>query len=163
MKILAFDSGVERTGFAVFESGSSQEPELLDYGCIFTDKKDTHEKRLADIRKAVIKLVDTHDPKRFALERLFFSKNVTTGIAVAQAQGAVISLAGERGISVDYITPQQIKESLTGYGSADKKAVQKMVKLLLHLDEVPKPDDTADAIACGLTYCTMMSFHDRQT
>lgn len=162
MVILAFDSGVERTGYAVMKKEHS-EPELLDYGCIFTDKKDAHEVRLYDLRSEVSELVKQHKPEKFVLERLFFNKNITTGIAVAQAQGAVISLAGEHEVPVDYVTPQQIKESLTGYGNADKKAVQKMVKLLLHLDEIPKPDDTADAIACGLTYCTMMSFHDRET
>lgn len=162
MNVLAFDSGVERTGYAVFTQ-TERDPELIDYGCIFTSKDDTHQKRLADIRDEVENLVKKHKPEVFVLERLFFNNNITTGIAVAQSQGAVISLAGSLGLEVDYLTPQQIKESVAGYGNADKKAVQKMVKILLELEEVPKPDDTADAIACGLTYCTMRSFHDRQT
>ena len=161
MIILAFDSGVERTGYAIFGTGE-REPELLDYGCIFTNKEDSHAKRLAILRAQVEELFKKHSPEVFVFERLFFNQNIKTGIAVAQAQGAVLSLAGEHGLEVDFITPQQIKESVAGYGNADKKAVQKMVTLLLELDEVPQ-DDTADAIACGLTYCTMRTFHDRQT
>lgn len=157
MVILAFDSGVERTGYAVFEKDAGAE-KLLTYGCIFTDKNWVLARRLADIRRQVIELLDVHTPDVFVLERLFFNKNVTTAMMVAQSQGAVMSLAGERDIMVEFLTPQQIKQTLTGYGTSDKKNVQKMVQLLLKLDVMPEPDDTADAIACGLTYCTMRQF-----
>jgi crossover junction endodeoxyribonuclease RuvC len=157
MVILAFDSGVERTGYAVFEKSGGAE-KLLTYGCIFTDKKWVLARRLADIRRQVSDLLDAHTPDIFVLERLFFNKNVTTAMMVAQSQGAVMSLAGERDIPVEFLTPQQIKQTLTGYGTSDKKNVQKMVQLLLKLKVMPEPDDTADAIACGLTYCTMRQF-----
>lgn len=161
MIILACDSGLERTGYAIFRSESGIH-DLLDYGCIFTQASLSTEQRLVELHNSVLELIDTHQPDRCVLERLFFSKNVTTGISVAQAQGAVMSLVAQRGMSVDFLTPQEIKMTMTGYGNADKKSVQKMVTLLLKLKEVPQPDDTADAIACGLTYCTMMATHDRK-
>lgn len=162
MIILACDSGVERTGYAVFDTHNGKH-ELLAYDCIFTHKNDRLEVRLMHIQEAIQKLIDTYHPERCVLERLFFSKNVTTGIMVAQSQGAVMALVASHGMEVDFLTPQEIKMTLTGYGSSDKKSVQKMVKILLHLDKIPQPDDTADAVACGLTYCTMRAFHDRQT
>lgn len=162
MIILACDSGIERTGYALFDSHGGKH-ELLAYDCIFTHKKDRPEIRLMHLHDAMESLFMQYKPDRCVLERLFFSKNVTTAMVVAQAQGVVMALAGQHGAEVDFLTPQEIKVTLTGHGSADKKSVQKMVKLLLHLDEIPQPDDTADAVACGLTYCTMRAFHDRQT
>lgn len=159
MIILALDSGVERTGYAIFNN--SNEPELLGYDCIFTSREDTLPVRLLGVRAALQSLMRQYQPDVCVMEQLFFSKNVTTGIMVAQSQGAVMSLMAEHQVPCEFIKPQEIKMSLTGYGNADKKSVQKMVMLLLDLKVPPKPDDTVDAIACGLTYCTMRSFNDR--
>ena len=162
MIIVSFDSGLERTGYSVFSKGDG-EPDLITYGCIFTKKSDSLQKRLLELQEKTEEIIKEHKPDSFALEKLFFNKNITTGISVAQSQGAIIALAGKHDIELTFVTPQEIKMSLTGDGRADKKSIQKMVKILLNLEEVPKPDDTADAIACGLTYCTMMSFNDRKT
>ncbi len=155
MNIIAFDSGLERTGWAIF-SIDSKEYTLLKYGCIFTDRKKSTHERIYDLTKEVNTLLNSYKPEHFVFEQLFFLVNKKTAIQVAQAQGAVLSLAGKTGSHVTFLTPTHIKQSLTGYGLSDKKNIQKMVQLLLHLDPLPTPDDTVDAIACGLTYCTMM-------
>jgi crossover junction endodeoxyribonuclease RuvC len=155
MRIIAFDSGLERTGWAVFDKNGSDNP-LLKYGCIFTSKNQKIHERIYALTCEVQKLIDEYKPEAFVLEQLFFLVNKKTAIQVAQAQGAVLGLAGKHSITIDFLTPTQIKQSLTGYGLSDKKNVQKMIQMLLHLDPLPTPDDTVDAIACGLTYCTMM-------
>lgn len=154
MKILACDSGVERTGYALFDTliGGNN---LVAYDCIFTDKKLTIENRLFQLRKALQALIDEYKPSVIVFERLFFQQNQTTGIMVAQAQGVLLSLAGEYGIKAGFLAPTEIKHIVTGYGKSDKKAIQKMIMLLLHLEKVPTPDDVSDAIACGLAYCTI--------
>lgn len=162
MVIISFDSGLERTGYAVFTLENASY-DLQSYGCLFTSAHDSTEKRIDSLHKQVEELIKTHKPDAFVLERLFFSVNKKTAIIVAQAQGTVLQLAGLHTISVDFLTPNEIKQSMTGYGNADKKSVQKMVMLTLGLKEAPQPDDTADAIACGLTYCTMKALYDRQT
>jgi crossover junction endodeoxyribonuclease RuvC len=161
MVILAFDSGVERTGYAVLDHDHG-DPEVVAYDCIFTSKDDLFTKRLMQLRDEVEKLIVLFSPDVCVMERLFFNKNTTTALMVAQAQGAILSLLGQHEIPTEFITPQQIKQSLTGYGNADKKSVQKMVQILLKLEAIPQPDDTADALACALTYCTMRTFNDRQ-
>ena len=161
MIILACDSGLERTGYAFFEADQGSY-NLLDYGCLFTSASLTTEQRFVQLHTQMLELVEKYNPEHCVLEKLFFSKNVTTAIAVAQAQGVIMQLVAQRNATVSFLTPQEIKLTMTGYGNADKKSVQKMVKLLLQLDEVPQPDDTADAIACGYTYCTMMATYDRK-
>ncbi|MBP9798101.1 crossover junction endodeoxyribonuclease RuvC [Candidatus Woesebacteria bacterium] len=162
MVVISFDSGLERTGYAVFtlENGAY---DLKSYGCLFTSAKESTEKRIHSLHLQVEELIKNNKPDAFVLERLFFSVNKKTAIVVAQAQGSVLQLAGMYDITVDFLTPNEIKQSMTGYGNADKKSVQKMVMLTLGLDVAPEPDDTADAIACGLTYCTMKALYDRQT
>lgn len=162
MKIIAFDSGIERTGFAVFTLNGSDHT-LESYGCITTSRKESVAQRLHTLQERVISLVKENKPEVFVIEQLFFTVNQKTVIAVAQAQGAVIAIAGKNNIDIEYLSPPQIKQSIAGYGNADKKSVQKMVAILLNMDKPPEPDDTADAIACGLTYCTMRTFNDRQT
>lgn len=155
MKIISFDSGLERTGWAVFDAdGHTQD--LLEFGCIFTPKTEPIQNRIHLLGNDVRQLVAKYEPSIFVLEQIFFLVNKKTAIQVAQAQGVVMSIAGEFGMQVDFMTPTHIKQALTGYGLSDKKNVQKMVQLLLHLDPMPTQDDTVDAIACGLTYCTMM-------
>ena len=162
MVLISFDSGIERTGYAVFTLDKG-DYSLRAYGCLFTSAKESMEKRINSLHDQVAGLIQEHTPSAFVLERLFFSINKKTAITVAQAQGTVLQLAGMHNISVDFLTPNEIKQSMTGYGNADKKSVQKMVMLTLGLKVAPQPDDTADAIACGLTYCTMKALYDRQT
>lgn len=155
MKIIAFDSGIERTGFAVFEEVAS-EWKLRDYGCIETARKDSLIIRVKTLRDQFETLLATHSPQHIVMEQLFFTNNQKTGIVVAQSQGVLMSVASEYDVTVDFISPPSIKLAVTGYGKADKKQVEKMVLLLLGIKEAPKLDDTVDAIACGYTYCTLL-------
>ncbi len=162
MVLISFDSGIERTGYAVFTLENAAYS-LHNYGCLFTLARDPLEVRINSLHQQVEELITHHSPTAFVMERLFFSVNKKTAITVAQAQGAVLQLAGKHKLEVAFLTPNEIKQSMTGYGNADKKSVQKMVMLTLGLDVAPQPDDTADAIACGLTYCTMKALYDRKT
>lgn len=155
MLILALDSGVERTGYSVFEKQKNGLSDIryITSGLIQTIKSKSLEKRLAEIYQKLEKLVSRFHPDRIVVEQLFFFKNQKTAIKVSQAQGVVLLLAGQKEIPVEFLTPLQIKHVITGYGQADKKSVQKMLRLLLKLDRELKQDDQADAIACGLAYC----------
>lgn len=155
MKVLSIDPGVERVGWAFFEKNGSKSYRYLRSGLIKTSKSLKHEDRLMLIYEALEKLVKKEKPGMLVLERLFFTRNVTTAIAVGQAQGVIMLLASAYKMDVMYLTPTQIKSIVTGSGAADKKAVQKMLRLILGLDEDVKQDDQADAIACGYAYCCL--------
>lgn len=157
MQILATDSGLERTGYAFFES-DERVHKLGDFGCITTNKTDSLAKRLLKIYQEFEAIIRKHRPELIIIERLFFNTNQKTLITISQSQGVLLLLAGQYNTEVEFLTPLQIKQILTGYGRSDKKNVQKMVKLLLSLEEMPKPDDVVDAIACGLAYCTNTKF-----
>ena len=155
MRILSIDSGLERTGYAVFEKGP-EFPEGFKYknsGLVLTKKTDTREKRLQVIYDNISSVFDKYLPEIIILEQLFFFNNQKTAIVVAQAQGVILLLAAQKNIPVHFFTPLQIKQIITGYGQADKKAVQKMLRLTLRLDRELEQDDVADAIASGLAYC----------
>lgn len=148
MIVLAIDPGVERFGFAVLEKTQNTIRYIFS-GIIVTKKTLTHTRRLGQIYTELGPLLTKYRPKQIVLERLFFSKNVTTALAVAQAQGIVYLLAHQHDIAVVEIAPNTIKSIVTGYGSADKKAVQKMIELQLSIPEGKRYDDEYDAIACG--------------
>jgi crossover junction endodeoxyribonuclease RuvC len=149
MTILAFDPGIERTGFAVFDTTSGSD-QLIDYGCLFTQKAMTLPLRLDDLHAQVTALCLKHNPTHVAMEQLFFTNNQKTAITVAQAQGVML-LAAANYAPVTFFSPVTIKLAVTGYGKADKKQVEQLIMAQLGLKEAPKPDDTVDAIACGLT------------
>ncbi len=125
---------------------------MVDCGTLSTKAGLPVEKRLVSLFEGLRELVEKHRPEVMALEQLFFSKNVTTGIVVGQARGVAVLTAGLARIPVYEYRPVEVKQAVTGYGQADKQQVQKMVKLLLGLAETPKPDDTADALAVALTH-----------
>lgn len=133
-------------GYAVIV-GDMDAGVLTDVGCIETDKDQPHAQRLCEIANHIRRLFDTHHPTRLAIETLFFSKNQTTALAVAEARGVVLAIAGAFNVEVVELGPGQIKQSVTGNGAADKQQVQEMIKRILHLQEIPKPDDAADAAA----------------
>lgn len=145
MKVLSIDSGIEKTGYAVFNGRA-----YLTSALIKTAKTDKTEVRLEQIYNELKKVFVKYSPKAVILERLFFFKNQKTAISVAQTQGVVLLLAAQFKVKVHYLTPLQIKLAITGYGQADKKAVQKMIKLTTNIDI--KQDDEADAVACGLAF-----------
>lgn len=149
MVILGIDPGLERVGFGVVKKEGSRLT-ALDYGLIQTPRGETHE-RLSQIFSAVEDLVARHRPDYACSERLFFSKNQTTGIDVAKALGVVQLALARAGLGCQEFSPPEVKLSVVGNGAADKKQVQFMVTRLLSLAATPKPDDVADALAVAVT------------
>ncbi len=145
MTILSIDSGIERTGYAIFK-----DKKYVTSALIKTSKSLTTENRLIEIYNKLIEVMKKYKPDVMILEQLLFFKNQKTFIRVAQAQGIVMLLAAENKIKVEFLTPLQIKQIVTGYGQADKKSVQKMIRLTTGI--VLTQDDEADAVACGLAY-----------
>lgn len=151
MIILGIDPGYAIVGFGVLEK-TNFGVKVIDYGVITTPKEDSMPVRLNTIYDSLIKIIDKYKPDCMALEELFFQNNQKTAINVAQARGVTV-LAGYQKIGKLYeYTPLQIKQALTGQGRAEKKQVQFMVKAILGLKEIPKPDDAADALAAALTH-----------
>jgi crossover junction endodeoxyribonuclease RuvC len=147
-RILAIDPGFDRCGVAVIEGGM---PLLVTHSwCISTNKKESHAERLACIFRAVEQAVIEYRPVVIALETLFFSVNKKTAIAVAEARGVIVVLAGLHSIPLLELSPQEVKLAMTGSGNADKAAVQKMAALTLKIDVANKLDDEIDAIALGI-------------
>lgn len=152
MIVLGIDPGLATMGWGVLKSERSRF-ETIDYGVVLTPKTETLPVRLAMLEEGVKKLVDKYTPDEIALEELFFNNNITTGINVAQARGVILLTCVKNCGRLYEYTPLQIKQALTGYGRAEKKQIQIMVKTLLRLDGIPKPDDAADALAVALTHC----------
>lgn len=149
MVIIGFDPGIGRTGWGVIKvEGSKNIP--LEYGCIETRADQELPIRLVVIKKEVERLINKHNPDIVGVEDLFFNTNAKTALIVGQARGVIIATVAERDITVLSMTPLQIKVAITGYGHAEKDQMGKMVKMLLGLNAIPKPDDTADALACAL-------------
>lgn len=151
---LGLDPGLARLGWAIIKRQGSSE-ELISCGCITTDKADEAAERLSQLHQQLTDIFQKFRPSLVAIEKLFFTKNITSGIAVGQARGVALLTAAEAAVPILEFTPTAIKQSITGYGQADKRQVQHMIKALLHLKQPPKSDDTADAIAvalCGLHY-----------
>lgn len=155
MRILGIDPGTGIMGFGVVDSG--RQPKLVDAGVIRTKVHQPEPERLLIIYDALREIVAANKPQAVSVEKLFFARNVTTAMSVSQARGVVLLVAQQHGLPVFEYTPMQIKQSLTGYGKADKKQMQEMVRILLKLKEVPKPDDCADALAAALTYAAHAS------
>ncbi|NMB83725.1 crossover junction endodeoxyribonuclease RuvC [Candidatus Roizmanbacteria bacterium] len=155
MVILSIDSGVEKTGYAVFSKTIEKKTELLVSGLIKTDKDLPSQRRINIIFDKLAEVVKKYRPETIVLEKLFFFKNQKTVIEVSQAQGIVLLIAGMKNIKIHFLTPLQIKESITGYGRADKKSIKKMIDLTIKINKKIKEDDEYDAIACGFAYCSM--------
>ena len=150
--VLGIDPGYALMGWGVVESTGSR-MRLINYGCIETKAGFPMQDRLRTLQLGVRDLLTIYRPDDVAFEELFFARNVTTALMVGAARGAAIIAAAEYTENLYEYTPMQIKQAVTGYGKADKKQIQQMVKLLLKMDSVPKPDDAADAIACAITHC----------
>jgi len=148
--IFGIDPGFGRVGFGVIEKLKTGEWKAIDYGCIETSPKKKFIDRLVDISEGINFLIKKHKPQVMAVEKLFFSKNVTTGIEVGHARGVIMLCAALAGLEVDEFTPPQIKQAITGYGSADKPQMQKMVAMILGIKGKIKSDDAADALAVAL-------------
>ena len=151
MRILGIDPGYAIVGFGVVEYESARFS-LVDMGAITTPAEMPFEARLKAIYLDMCELIKTYAPQEMAIEKLFFNTNQKTAIDVAQARGVTLLPAIMQGIPIFEYTPLQVKSSIVGYGRAEKKQVQEMTRNMLHLKEVPKPDDTADAVALAITH-----------
>lgn len=160
MKLLAIDPGVEKVGYSVFDKkiNGSVTFNYIASGLIKTSKSLEQGKRLEHIFNELNSLVTEHTIENIVMERLFFFKNAKTIISVAQAQGVIELVAATKQLSLTYLTPLEIKEIITGYGRADKKAVRKMIDLTLKEKIKIEDDDQSDAIACGLAYCYLNKY-----
>lgn len=160
MRILGIDPGYGRTGYGLIElTGNKIRP--LEFGLIETSNKHAMEKRLLQIYEALCQIIDRRQPDSLAIEELIFSRNVTTALGVSQARGIVLLAAAQKGLDIAEYKPVQIKQSMTGYGKADKKQMQEMVRMFLGLQEVPKPDDVADALAVAIAHAHTAPFQAR--
>lgn len=153
MKILGIDPGTGIVGFGVIET-NGQKHSLVDAGVIRTPANQPLEQRLVTIYDSLQQIVKESNPDFASIEKLFFAKNVTTAISVSHARGVIMLAMVQAGVPIYEYTPLQIKSALTGYGRAEKSQIQEMVKIMLGLKEVPKPDDCADALAAALTHAT---------
>lgn len=158
MIILGIDPGYAIVGYGVLEY-SNNKFKVIEYGAITTDSKTDMFDRFKSIYDDICDVMERTKPDFMAIEELFFNSNQKTAINVAQARGVILLAAMNRGIRIFEYTPLQVKQAVAGYGRADKKQVQQMVKLLLGLKEVPKPDDTADAVAIAICHGHSYNLH----
>ena len=149
-RILGIDPGTGICGFGVLEGRTA-----LDFGVIATPAHTPLPERLLDIYESLQEIIALNHPQVMAIEKLFFKQNITTGITVAEARGVVILVARQHNLPIYEYAPNEIKMALTGYGMADKKQMQEMVRQHLSLEKAPQPDDAADALAVAITHALM--------
>ena len=152
MIILGVDPGLSLTGWGLVKSSGPDNVSMLSYGCIKTKPSQSLTERLKTIHTTIVNLIREHHPDEMAIEELFFSKEARTIASVGQARGAVLVAAGVENVPVYEYNPRHIKMAMTGYGSADKFQMQRMVKTILRLSEIPQPDDAADALAMAVCH-----------
>ena len=152
MIILGIDPGLATLGYGIIEKDARGNCRAIDFGVVLTPKEEGLPVRLAILEEGIAKLMEKYNPDEVAMEELFFSKNITTGIAVAHARGVALLTCVKRCGRLYEYTPMQIKQAITGYGKADKKQVQSVVASLLKLKSSPKPDDAADALGVALCH-----------
>ena len=152
MIVLGIDPGFDRAGFGIVEDIKGKQ-KLIAAGCMTTKRSESDGERLLELYKQFSQLLSSHSIDSLALESLFFTTNAKTVIGVGQARGVILLAAAQKSIPVVTYAPLQVKLAVTGYGKAEKQQVQQMVKSILRLPSVPKPDDAADAVAIALTHC----------
>jgi len=161
-RVLGIDPGTATTGFALVAErrpgAGADEPHLVECGVIRTKAGVPMPERLVQIHGALTQLIDELQPDAVAVEELFFSANVTTAISVGQARGVILLAAASAGLPVAEYKPNVVKQAISGYGGADKRQMQEMVRMLLRLEEVPRPDDAADAVAIALCHLQMARY-----
>ena len=150
--MLGIDPGYAIVGWGVVDYGGNRFTPV-DFGAVTTDAGRPFEERLAAVYDGVCGVIHRTRPQVLTIEKLFYQHNQTTVIGVAEARGVILLAAAQAGLPVYEYTPMQVKQAVTGYGKAVKKQVQEMTRILLHLPAVPRPDDTADALAMAITFC----------
>jgi len=156
-RILGIDPGFGRVGYGIIECTHGGVQKLITHGCIETDKHHNFAERLEDIADQLMTVIRTYRPSVSAVEELFFYRNVTTAIQVGQARGAILLTLRKARLPIYEYTPLEIKQSMTGYGRADKRQMQEMVKVILGIKTSITPDDAVDALAVALTAATSLS------
>ena len=152
MRVLGIDPGYAIVGWGVVEYiGNRFAP--IGYGAVITEKDTPFEQRLVEIYEGVLDICKRYQPEALSIEKLYYQHHQTTVIGVAEARGVILLAAAQAGLPIYEYTPMQVKQAVTGYGKAVKKQVQEMTRMLLSLPAVPKPDDTADALAMAITFC----------
>lgn len=151
MRILGIDPGYAIVGYGVVDYNRTKFS-VVDYGAILTEAGIPFNERLETIYDDMMAMIQKWKPEVMAIEKLYFNTNTTTAIDVAQARGAIVLAAQKSGMAIAEYTPLQVKQSVVGYGRAEKKQVQEMTKMILNLEKVPKPDDTADALAMAICH-----------
>lgn len=149
--ILGIDPGFAITGYGVIKLINKNDFEMIDYGCITTDRNYKFSERLEILHNELEIIIKRYEPSLIAVEELFFCKNVKTALMVGHARGVILLAAIRNKIPLAELTPLQVKQGITGYGKADKRQIQKMVQIILSLKEIPRPDDAADALAIAIT------------
>ena len=155
MRILGIDPGTGILGFGVIDAHKGK-AKLVDAGVIRTPVKEDDAVRLQTIFDELTTIIKETKPQEMSVEKLFFAQNVTTAMTVAQARGVVLLAGKQAGLDIFEYTPLQIKQAITGYGRAEKSQIQEMVKVILQLKQIPKPDDAADALAAAITHSMTM-------
>lgn len=151
MLTLGIDPGTAIVGFGLVREHNDGSLEAVDYGVIRTPAKTFMPERLQMIHESLETIIGKYQPDRAGVEELFFSRNVTTGITVAQARGVILLTLQLAGVTIAEYKPNAVKQSISGYGGADKSQMQEMTRLLLGLESIPRPDDAADALAIAIT------------
>lgn len=151
MRIIGIDPGIAIVGFGIIDKKGNQ---LIpkQYGSIQTKAHTRESLRLKQVYDGMKELLEAYQPEVMGVEKLFFNRNVTTAFSVGQARGVILLAAEEANIPVFEYTPLQVKQAVVGYGGADKRQIQEMVKILLSLPQIPKPDDVADALGVAITH-----------
>jgi crossover junction endodeoxyribonuclease RuvC len=152
MAVIGIDPGTALTGYGIIEELPDQSLQVIDFGVIRTNSTDKPEIRLRKIFSQLNEILSLHKPETGAVEKLYFQRNTRTAMSVGQARGVAILSLAEAGLSISEYGPVEIKQAVVGYGKASKNQVQQMVKILLNLQEIPKPDDAADALAVAICH-----------
>lgn len=164
MLAIGIDPGTAITGYGLVREEQDGSLSVVDYGVIQTSADEKMPERLVQIYHNLKVIIDLHSPQSGAVEKLFFARNVRTALTVGQARGIALLALAESGVTIAEYSPNEVKQAVAGFGGADKNQVQKMVQVLLDLEQIPQPDDAADALAvaiCHLHSARMRSLEDR--
>ncbi len=152
MLVIGIDPGTATTGYGLVRDEPDGSLVVVDFGVIVTPAGMPMPERLLELYRKLSDILLLHRPESGAVEKLFFQRNVSTALSVGQARGVALLALAESDLTVAEYTPMEIKQAVAGYGGADKKQVQQMVKLLLNLEDIPRPDDAADALAVAICH-----------